>query len=160
MGIHSKRARHGRDRNRILMSRGYYHLPALPNIFQSDARCRPPTEKTVSMCRKACQCPTTPDKSVQPWIGRLPAEISQLAIPKTLRGGRSSQKCVDLPTARLQTGSGCAWTRRRSPDCSSLPERADSAKAASPRKNFGIWQWSYRAIAGSSTRRQYFALAW
>jgi len=33
-----------------------------------------------------------------------------MAIPETLRGGWSSQKCVDLPPAYQKTGSGCAWT--------------------------------------------------
>ena len=38
MGIHSKRAGHVGDQNKILASGEYYHLPALPKIFQCDAR--------------------------------------------------------------------------------------------------------------------------
>ena len=90
MGIHAKRARHERDRNKVLASAEYYHLPALPKIFQSDARCRPPTKKRgrcagrlVSFPRhqsRACSTGSdraarglerrgVPDKAMNVWIG-------------------------------------------------------------------------------------------
>lgn len=40
------------------------------------------------------------------------AGIFRMTTPETLRGGWSSQKCVDPPTARQQTASGCNWTER------------------------------------------------
>jgi hypothetical protein len=51
-----------RDRKKILASGEYYHPPSLPKISQGNGRCRLPTEKTSSMSRKACPCPTTPQE--------------------------------------------------------------------------------------------------
>jgi hypothetical protein len=36
-----------------------------------------------------------------------------MTIPQTLRGGWTPQKCVDLPPARQESGSECAWTGPR-----------------------------------------------
>ena len=61
---------------------------------------------------------------------------------------------------RSRTGLDLSRMAYRNPFPSSTPNNLGNANAESPRKNLGMFWSRYRSITGTSTRRQYLALAW
>ena len=91
--------------------------------------------KTLSMCRKACQCPTTPDKSVQHWVGpgrslRLRLSKRTGAIPRTLTGPVNAAAAGFAKPAFTATNVAVRSARTHRPAVASSRRHAASSAVA------------------------------